>query len=364
MFTAVLSLASALLLPLPGQSSGPGQGVDLAPSPIIVPAEDGFDWLQLSSGEWLKGELVRLREGTLEFDSDELGMLKLDWAKVQLLWTSDAQTVLVEDEEPFEGRLTVSEGVAVVGGPDGRRLQASELLAIVPGTSESANYWSGKVTFGLSVRQGNTNQADGTAYFFARRETASTRWDNTYNGAYGKTNGLETANNHRLSTHLDYFLTRRLYLTPFAATAYRDPFSNIDLRLTPSAGFGYDLMDRNTLSWEIDAGPAFQYTRYSSVLSNEPGEESTWAFYTGTKIEWNITPNADLTFGYELTTPVPDTDEYNHHLSTVLSVDLFELFDLDVTFTWDRVNKPPLDGNGVAAKPDDLRLSVGLGWTF
>jgi putative salt-induced outer membrane protein YdiY len=153
-------------------------------------------------------------------------------------------------------------------------------------------------------------------------------------------------------------------VTPFSTTAYRDPFSNIDLRLTPSAGFGYDLVDSSALSWEIDAGPAFQYTRYTSVQADEPGEDSTFAVYTGTKVEWDITPDAELTFSYELTSPVPDTDEYNHHLSTVLSVDLFEMLDLDVTFTWDRVNKPPLDENGVAAKPDDLRLSVGLGWEF
>ena len=28
------------------------------------------------------------------------------------------------------------------------------------------------------------------------------------------------------------------------------------------------------------------------------------------------------------------------------------------------VNWPPIDESGVAAKPDDLRLSVGLGWSF
>ena len=234
----------------------------------------------------------------------------------------------------------------------------------MPGTSESAQLWSGKVTLGLSLRQGNTTQTDGTAYFFARRETAATRWDNTYNGSYGRTNGLETANTHRINSRFDYFLTHRLYVTPFAATAYRDPFSNIDLRLTPSAGFGYDLVDHNTITWEVDAGPAYQYTRYTSVQSSEPQEDSTVALYTGTKVEWDITPDAELTFSYELTTPIPDTEEYNHHLSTVLSVDLFDMFDLDVTFTWDRVNRPPVDESGVAAKPDDLRLSVGLGWSF
>ena len=84
---------------------------------ISVPQGDGFDWLQLTSGEWLKGQVVRMREGKLEFDSDELGVLKLDWAKVQVLWTALPQTVLLEDEEPIEGRLSISGGRLTVGGP-------------------------------------------------------------------------------------------------------------------------------------------------------------------------------------------------------------------------------------------------------
>ena len=43
------------------------------------PMPDAFDWIQLTSGEWLKGELIALYDGSLEFDSDELDNLTLDW---------------------------------------------------------------------------------------------------------------------------------------------------------------------------------------------------------------------------------------------------------------------------------------------
>jgi len=33
------------------------------------PAPDTFDWIQLTSDEWLKGELIALYDGRLEFDS-------------------------------------------------------------------------------------------------------------------------------------------------------------------------------------------------------------------------------------------------------------------------------------------------------
>lgn len=38
---------------------------------------EGFDWIQLTNGEWLKGDLKVLYNDSLEFDSDELDLLSV-----------------------------------------------------------------------------------------------------------------------------------------------------------------------------------------------------------------------------------------------------------------------------------------------
>ena len=43
----------------------------------------GFDWIELTSGEWLKGEIKSMQNDKLEFDSDKLGLLTLDWEDVR-----------------------------------------------------------------------------------------------------------------------------------------------------------------------------------------------------------------------------------------------------------------------------------------
>ena len=48
----------------------------------FVPPPDEYDWVQLNSGEWLKGELQSLYDDELVFDSDNLGVLRLDWEDV------------------------------------------------------------------------------------------------------------------------------------------------------------------------------------------------------------------------------------------------------------------------------------------
>ena len=46
------------------------------------PDENAWDWIRLNSGEWLGGTIEGLRDRNLEFDSDELGLQKLDWTDV------------------------------------------------------------------------------------------------------------------------------------------------------------------------------------------------------------------------------------------------------------------------------------------
>ena len=69
-----------------------------------VPPVDGFDWIQLKSGEWLKGRIKAMQERQLEFDSEELNDLTFDWKDIRqvrsartldlLLWTAKGCPVL------------------------------------------------------------------------------------------------------------------------------------------------------------------------------------------------------------------------------------------------------------------------------
>ena len=76
-------VALTLLLAL-GFASGPALAEEekeaWTPPP---PAPDKFDWVQLTNGEWLKGEIIVLYDGNLEFDSDELDLQTFDLDDVQ-----------------------------------------------------------------------------------------------------------------------------------------------------------------------------------------------------------------------------------------------------------------------------------------
>jgi hypothetical protein len=55
---------------------------------------------------------------------------------------------------------------------------------------------------------------------------------------------------------------------------------------------------------------------------------------------------------------------YQHHLLSTLSTDLIGNFDLDISFIWDRIDKPQQRADGSTPERDDYRLMIGLGYEF
>ena len=70
--------------------------------PVWIPEgtlPEGFDWIQLTNGEWFKGDLKVLYDDSLEFDSDEMGLYSFDWEDVHQVICHQSQSVRIEDHE-------------------------------------------------------------------------------------------------------------------------------------------------------------------------------------------------------------------------------------------------------------------------
>ena len=55
-----------------------------------------------------------------------------------------------------------------------------------------------------------------------------------------------------------------------------------------------------------------------------------------------------------------DWDRTSHHLASVFSFEVWGPLDLDISFIWDRIEKPEDDPDGDAPESDDLQLTVGV----
>ena len=74
--------------------------------PLAPDFVDQEEWIRLTSGEWLKGEFTSLRRDSVEFDSDELDELTLDWEDVAEVITTRPFTVVKADRSVWSGPCT------------------------------------------------------------------------------------------------------------------------------------------------------------------------------------------------------------------------------------------------------------------
>ena len=329
-----------------------------------VPPEDSFDWIQLKSGEWLKGQIKALQDRKLEFDSEELKILKFDWKDIRQVRSSRLLDVLFVNGQKVSGPVTVTPEEVTIGGATSQMHPRDQLLGLTPGGSKEREYWSGKASLGLTVRAGNTEQVEYNAQAHLQRRSPATRLSLDYIGNLSSIDGVESANNHRVNSEFDLWLSRRFYLLLPFAEYYKDPFQNLAHRATVGVGVGYDLIDLPTVEWSITTGPAYQQAWFESTQPGEPSSKGTAALVFSSRFDWNITQRIELIMEYRGQFTSREVGETTHHSVSTLSLELTKRLDLDVSLVWDRISNPKVGSDGIQPKPDDFRLVLGLGVDF
>ena len=329
-----------------------------------VPPEDRFDWIQLKSGEWLKGRIKAMQDRELEFDSEELDDQTFDWKDIRQVRSPRMLDMLLIDGSELSGPVMITPTEVTIGADSPSIVPRDQLQSLTPGGSRERNYWSGSLSAGLTLRAGNTESVDYNAQAHLQRRTPATRLSLDYIGNYSVQDSVESANNHRLNSEFDLWLSRRLYLILPFAEYYTDPFQNLKHRLTGGVGVGYDLVIQPKMEWTVSAGPAYQYAWFESAQPGEPTEKGAGALVFGTKFDWDITRKIEWTLEYRGQYTSREVGETTHHAVGTLSFDITKRLDFDVSLTWDRIANPKVGSDGVEPKPDDYRLVVGLGADF
>jgi hypothetical protein len=359
---AAAGLAASLL-------AAPVSGADDAKQPWQPKAPEGlpadFDWIRLPSDEWLKGKIVSMYDGKLEFDSDELGVHTFDFADIKELRSSRVLQVGLVDRPPLTGRVIVDgTAVRIVTESGETSLARSEIHTIVVGAAREIDYWSGYANLGGTIRSGNSDQIDYTARVGTVRRSVRDRTSIDYIGNLTRINSEDTSNNHRVTLGWDRFLSKRLFVNLVGLEWYRDPFQNIGSRWTVTAGLGYDIVDNPRTTWSATIGPAWQSTHLSSVPPGSDDSASSVALRIGTRIDHEFTGSIDYYAYYNAFFTDEASGTYTHHFDTGLKIELIGDLDVNGSWVWDRVQDPRARADGSFPKQDDIRLVFGLGWSF
>jgi len=334
-----------------------------------IPSAVDYDWVQLTSNEWLKGEIKGMYKDSLEFDSDKLDLLDIDWEDVKILRSYRVNYINIEGVGATAGILEVTDDrLEVINDYENQTYDRANLISFAPAGNREIDLWSVKFTLSLDLKQGNTDKLDYTARANIKRRASTTQFLLDYIGNITKTGRVdeelvETINNHRVTASYDYYKTRHFFYTPAFGELYRNPFTNTELRSSIGAGLGYTVIDNGWSELSVAAGPAYIKTEFVSVAEGGDNPVSTIAAVLRTNYDIELTKALDFIAKYNIQYGNEKSGGYTHHIILTLEHDL-SLLDLDISFIWDRTSYQTTDANGNTPVPNDYRLTFGLSFTY
>ena len=325
---------------------------------------DKSDWIQLKSGEWLKGELKYIQKKEVEFDSDELDEMTLKLKDVKKVYIARPMVTKFYGQEPIQGMVVISNDLVFVSGNESLKTHRDDLTGITPGGASERTYWSGYLNFSASLQSGNTKQNTMTTMAELARRTPDTKLLIDYLGNYGEVNGVQSVNNDRMNLAHDIRFNRDWFFRAAQLEYYKDPLANISSRWTGGVGLGYYIFDRDTLEWNVAAGPSYQTTRFETVTLGQSDSANTPAFVLQSNFKADITKRLTLIETFSSNVTKKDAGEYTHHSVSTLEFEIKRHLDLDVSYVWDYLMNPQTKSDGTVPFKNDYYLTIGLGVRF
>lgn len=342
---------------------------DELPELMVINEQD--DWVQLHSGETLKGELIGTVEHsqgsydqTIEFDSDDLGDQEIDLEDISRLKTASPFRVLLNSGKVYRGYLAINGDTLIISGYKSIEIPKVQVVSIYRGVETEFERWSTDLFLGANISKGNTDELAISANIEAERKTVKSRVQLRYTGNLAETSGEKTAQNHLVDGSYDINLTPRFFYRPIKMTIDSDKFQNIDYRINASMQLGYFLFAESDFEWDVSIGPGFQYTRFETVQEGEPVDDNSPTILMSSKMEYEVTDTIDLSHTYDLNWSMTSTGGVRHTNNIGFDIEMIEDLDFSIKLVWDHQSNPTASADGTEPKKDDYRLNFGITFDF
>ena len=324
-----------------------------------------WDWVLLNTGEWLKGTIDGIRNDHMEFDSDKFDDLEIKMKDVVRTYSITRNTFVLTEQRVVIGVGEITRDSVVIEKESGREVYPrEELISLAVGDRTEWKLWSGKTSMGISSSSGNTSQLNANIQASLRRRGAFLRMETTYYGNFGHSGGVTNVENQRMSFQADLFVKDRFFLIPAVLEFYTDAFANIDFRIKPGAGMGYQIAQKADIDWEVTVLGQYQYLRFNSTAVGEQSTSDSFAISAATNATWDITDDITLDTSYGLTLPTSGDSKLDQQATISLEIDITKYLTVNATLNWTRIGNPQQQANGAIPKKNDLAMSVGLGLNF
>jgi putative salt-induced outer membrane protein YdiY len=312
------------------------------------------DEVRFKNGDRLTGTITSAEGGKLKITSKVAGDVTVDLKDVDTFSTDAPAAVHLNDGSVVRDRIEAG-GAGAVRTAGGRPVPLSSVESINP----NRDRWTGSVVAGGLIARGNSDTTSLNVNAEASRRTLKDRLSGSASYIFSRDRNPDTgdknttADNWSAAGKYDYFFTKKVY--GFASLrAEHDRIADLDLRLTPSLGVGYQWVEKPDLNFNTEAGLAWVYEEYSDADSEEH-VAARLAYHVDKKFNERVSLRHNL----EYLPSLEDASDFNVNtdvgLRTSLTKNMFT--ELKVEWKYDATPAPGADKN-------DQRFLLGVGWSF
>jgi hypothetical protein len=324
---------------------------------ISTPARDKTDVVMLRNGDRLTGEIIRLEYGQLEFKTDTMGTVYIEWPEVSGLSSEVVFAVEHLGGQSDFGRLAGGNGQLTID--DAGRLTEiplSDVARMGPVGDSFLARIRGSASLGTNYTKASGISATDFAF------EAEYRGRNTLALLSASVN-VTSSRNEDTSQRLRINYSQRFYLedTRFWAVLgsfERNPDLGIDSR--PQAGLAVGQSLRRRPESDLVAFGGMVVNRETAAGS---GQDTTNALAVA-GLDWRIyrfaVPETTLTSSLELFPSLTDFGRVRARMDVALRRKFTSSLTLNFSIYDDYDNRPP----GTRASTNDYGIVTGLGFTF
>jgi hypothetical protein len=315
------------------------------------------DVVVLRSGDVITGEIKKLDRGKLEYSTDDMSTINIEWQKVAHVTSNHFFEVEETSGARHFGQLQRTEEpgqiIVVLTRPD-----TLEILSVVRITRVKATFWqrlSGRVAAGFNFTRAN-KQLELTSGFHVRYR--GTKWysrlgGNTY--FRSQEDSVGTSRND-YSLELQRFLGHR-WSAGARISLEQNQELELDLRATLGLSANHNLVQTNSSLLVLSGGALGGTERYTDTTATFTGELYVGGDYSFYRFH---NPKTDITAQLALFASWVDLGRIRTDFSTRAEHELFGDFYIGLEFFWKFDSRP---GSTTAAK-HDYGFNLPLSWKF
>jgi hypothetical protein len=312
------------------------------------------------NGDRLSGKILKAVSGKLTIKTEGAGDVTVDMSKVKTFSTDAPVAVGVKEQPPVSADVGAGPDRSVQTAPAPGAPPQPVAIADISAINPTPPAWTGSFSLNGLLTTGNSETEQlgfrgflskrwphdrltfGAEYYYGRQEDPSTGEKST------------TIDYAMALAKYDHFFTKKFY-GYLGTKAERDKVAELELRLAPGAGVGYQWFERPTFNLSTEAGLVWVYENYKRTGSSE---------FFGPRLAYSVdwVPIQPLTLYHKLEY-IPSFEDlggdYLLNIDAGARLAVWKGFFAELRYEF-RYDSTPASGR----HRTDQRYILGAGWSF